>query len=98
MMNFYKTMDMTQQVEALYEFILKTIDEELIQELKFISEYDASKRVLQKIIDMPDCQIDLFIRFTHQNSGRLSEKKRKKYFDFLTEVEIREMEKSLLEI
>ena len=95
---FYKTIDMTQQVEALYEFIFKTIDEELIQELKFISHYDASKRVLQKIVDMPDRQIDLFIRFAYQNSGRLSENKRKKYFNFLTEAEIREMEKSLLEI
>jgi Fic family protein len=95
---FYKTIDMTQQVEALYEFIHKTIDEELIQELKFISHYDASKKVLQQIVDIPDRYIDLFIRFTSQNSGRLSENKRKKYFNFLTEVEIREMEKSLLEI
>jgi Fic family protein len=95
---FYKTMDMTQQVEDLYKFIQKTIDEELIQELKFIAQYDSSKKALQKIVDMPDRQIDLFIRFTYQNRGKLSENKRKKYFDFLTEEEIGEMEKSLVKI
>jgi len=92
---FYRTIDMTQQVEALYKFIHQTIDEELTQELKFISKYDASKRAIQKIIDMPDRQIDLFIRFTTQNGGKLSENKRKKYFDFLTKDEINEMERSL---
>ena len=92
---FYRTMDMTKQVESLYEFILKTIDEELIQELDFISLYDASKKAIQEIVDMPNRQVDLFIRFILQNDGQLSENKRKKYFDFLTEEEIKEMERTI---
>lgn len=92
---FYRTMDMTKQVELLYELILKTIDEELEQELKFISFYDVSKKAIQEIVDMPNRQIDLFIRFTLQNNGKLLENKRKKYFDFLTQEEIKEMERSI---
>ncbi|HIP35935.1 MAG TPA: cell filamentation protein Fic [Crocinitomix sp.] len=93
---FYRNIDMTEQVERLYAFIEKTIDEELSKELEFIVQYDLSKKSLQDIVDMPDRQIDLFIRFTLQNEGRLSENKRKKYFDFLTEKEIGLMEDSIL--
>jgi Fic family protein len=93
---FYRTMDMTKQVELLYALILKTIDEELIQELEFISHYDSAKKSIQNIIDMPDRQIDLFLRFTRQNNGILSENKRKKYFDFLTKEEIKQMEESMV--
>lgn len=95
---FYRTMEMTKQVEILYELIYKTIDEELSQELEFISLYDASKKAIQRIVDMPNRQIDLFIRFVLQNNGLLSENKRKKYFDFLTKEEITQMEISILDL
>ena len=92
---WYRTIDMTSQVEALYEFIQKTIDEELHQELEFIVRYDTSKRAIQAIIDMPDREIDLFIRFVMQNGGKLSANKRKKYFDFLSDEEIELMVNSI---
>ena len=47
---------------------------------------------------MPNRQIDLFIRFILQNDGQLSENKRKKYFEFLTEDEIKKMERSILDL
>ncbi|MCK5854169.1 MAG: Fic family protein, partial [Sulfurovaceae bacterium] len=92
---WYRTIDMTQQVEALYGFIEKTINEELEQELEFIVRYDTSKRAIQSIVDMPDREIDLFIRFVMQNGGKLSTTKRKKYFEFLSEEEVVLMEKSV---
>jgi len=95
---FYKTIDMTKQVEVLYKFIQETVEEELIRELKFMSQYDASKKAIQNIIDMPDRLIDLFIRFSYQNKGVISKNKRKKYFNFLTDKEIEEIQKCLLEI
>jgi len=91
----YRTIDMTQQVEAVYSFIEKTIDEELHQELEFIVRYDTSKRAIQAIVDMPDREIDLFIRFVMQNGGKLSTTKRKKYFDFLSEEEVVLMEEAV---
>ena len=96
--HWYRTIDMTQQVEALYRFIEKTIEEELYQELEFIVRYDNSKRAIQSIIDMPDREIDLFIRFVRQNGGKLSMNKRKKYFEFLTDEEIVLMEKAIIPI
>ncbi|SFV50811.1 Filamentation induced by cAMP protein Fic [hydrothermal vent metagenome] len=92
---WYRTIDMTQQVEALYGFIEKTIEEELYHELEFIVRYDNSKRAIQAIVDMPDRAIDLFIRFVMQNGGTLSANKRKKYFEFLSDEEIGLMEESV---
>ncbi len=47
-------MDMTAQAEALYEFIIKTIQEELVSELSFLVNYDHTRKAIQGIIDMPD--------------------------------------------
>ncbi len=44
---------------------------------------------------MPDRKIDLLIRFIMQNEGKLSYNKRKKYFEFLSDKEIEQIEKSI---
>jgi hypothetical protein len=90
---WYRYIDMTPQVEALFAFIEKTIDTELADELEFLANYDRTKSAIQAIVDMPDRQIDLFIRFCLQNRGRLSAGKRKSHFDFLTDDEVTRMEK-----
>jgi len=92
---WYRYMDMTPQAEALFRFIHETIDTELASELAFLAKYDETKRAIQEIVDMPDRQIDLFIRFCLQNNGRLSARKRASHFDFLTNEEIGRMEKAV---
>lgn len=92
---WYSYMDMTAQAEALSEFILKTIEEELVQELNFLANYDTTKQAIQNIIDMPDRLIDLFIHVCLQNNGCLSEKKRTAYFDFLSDNELEAMEQAV---
>ncbi|MDD5666599.1 MAG: hypothetical protein PHS26_04730 [Actinomycetota bacterium] len=84
---------MTQQAEALFRFIEQTIETELAGELAFLANYDTTKQALQEVVDMPDRLIDLFIRFCLQNNGRLSEKKRKSYFEALSDKEVAIMEK-----
>lgn len=91
---WYAYMDMTAQAEALFGFIEQTIDSELTQELSFLANYDKAKAEIQNIVDMPDRQIDLFIRFCLQNNGRLSARKREQ-FDVLSEEEIAEMEQAV---
>jgi hypothetical protein len=86
---------MTAQTESLFSFIEKTIDTELIEELNFLANYDRTKAEIQAIVDMPDRQIDLFIRFCLQNKGRLSARKRENHFNFLTDTEVSRMEQSL---
>ena len=85
-------MDMTAQAEALSEFITKTIEEELVQELTFLANYDTTKKAIQEIIDLPDRLIDLFIQLCLQSNGNLSARKRAAYFDFLTDEELAAME------
>jgi len=92
---WYRYIDMTTQAEALFKFIEQTIDMELVCELTFLARYDETKSVIQEIVDMPDRQIDLFIRFCLQNNGRLSERKRSTHFDFLSKDEIHRMEQAV---
>ncbi|MDA3837772.1 MAG: Fic family protein [Candidatus Delongbacteria bacterium] len=92
---FYKYMDMTIQAEALHDFIISTIQNELTEELDFIVNYDNTKRSIQEVIDMPDKQIDRFIQFCLQNKGNLSIKKRTTYFSFLTNNELILLEKAV---
>ena len=95
--DFYRYMDMTAQVESLFRFIESAVQVELVQELTFLQNYDRTKRALHDIVDMPDRQIDLFIRFCLQNKGSLSTKKRASHFSSLTDKEIRQMERAVQE-
>lgn len=90
--SWYSYMDMTFQAEALTKFIQITIEEELIQELNFLTNYDTTKKAIQDIIDMPDRLIDLFIQLCLQGNGKLSSKKRLSHFDFLSDEELAAME------
>ena len=88
---WYRFIDMTAQAEALFAFIEKTIDTELVEELDFLVSYDRTKSAIQAIVDMPDRKIDLFIRFCLQNHFQLSVRKRTSHFNFLTDDEITQM-------
>ena len=92
---WYRYIDMTDQAEALFRFIDQTIETELPEELEFLANYDKTKKAIQEIVDMPDRQIDLFIRFCLQNNGRLSARKRASHFNFLTEAEIALLEEAV---
>jgi len=92
---WYRYVDLTAQTEALYRFIERTIESELVEELAFLANYDKTKGLLQEIIDMPDRKIDLFIRFCLQNNGRLSIRKRESHFDFLSADELSRMESAV---
>ena len=92
---WYRYIDMTPQAEALYLFIEHTIDTELRDQLAFLANYDTTRKSIQEIVDMPDRQIDLFIRFCLQNNGRLSARKRASHFAPLSNQEIASMEHAL---
>jgi Fic family protein len=94
---WYQYMDMTEQSEALYEFVNKTIEEELVEELSFLVNYDNTKKAIQDIIDMPDRLIDLFIQLCLQNNGSLSARKRSSHFEFLSEEELAAMQQAVRE-
>ena len=88
----YRYLDLTAQTEALFGFIERVIEADLIAELKFLRNYDATKQALQETVDMPDRLIDLFIRLCLQNNGVLSAAKRKNLFSKLTDEEVARMQ------
>ncbi|MCF7933610.1 MAG: hypothetical protein K9L73_02370 [Spirochaetia bacterium] len=92
---WYSYMDMTAPAEALSEFIRKTIEEELVQELNVLASYDATKKAIQDIIDMPDRLIDLFIQWCLQGHGTRSARMRSSHFDVLTDTELAAMERAV---
>ena len=92
---WYQYMDLTLQAEALYKFVTKTIEEELVEELSFLANYDKTRKAIQDIIDMPDRLIDLFIQLCLQNHGSLSARKKTSHFNFLTDKELSAMEKTV---
>lgn len=91
----YRYIDMTSQAEALFDFVKLTIEHELTEELEFLSSYDETKKAIQEIVDMPDRQIDLFIRLCLKENGRLSARKRESHFSSLTDEEIALMEEAV---
>ncbi len=90
---WYRYMDLTPQAEALYSFIKLTVEDEVVQELNFLDNYDRTKKAIRDVIDMPDRLVDLFIRLCVQNNGYLSKSKRKAYFEFLSDEELALLEK-----
>lgn len=91
----YRYIDMTAQAVALYDFVKLTVEQELVEELNFLENYDKTKQAIQEIADMPDRLVDLFIRLCLQNNGRLSAGKRKAHFGFLTDKELAGMENAV---
>lgn len=95
--HLYRYIDMTAQAEALYEFVKLTIEQELVEELDFLTSYDKTKQAIQVIVDMPDRLIDLFIHLCLQNNGQISVKKRESHFGFLSAAELADMESAVRE-
>jgi hypothetical protein len=89
---FYRYIDFTPQVEALYSFIERTIETELVSELSFLEHYDTAKISIQEIVDMPDRLIDLAIRLCIPNNGRISQAKRASQFESLSDEEMEKIE------
>jgi len=90
--NYYQYIDMTVMAEYLYLCVKRTIETDFKLELEHLVTYDKLKVLIQGVVDMPNYLVDLFIKFTVQNEGNLSPKKRKGYFSMLTETEIQRLE------
>jgi hypothetical protein len=92
---WYRFMDLTSQVESLFAFIGETTEVELVEELRFLQRYDAARRGIRDVVDMPDRAADLLIRVCLQNKLRLSARKRQEHFSFLTDDEVAAVERAV---
>lgn len=94
---YYRYPDLTEQSIYLARIIKETIEEDIYNEMDFLMKYDEIKSAIQRIVDMPDRQMDRLIKYIHSNHGKLSKRKREK-FDKLTDSEIKEIETAFVEI
>jgi hypothetical protein len=89
----YRYPDMTTQVEYLATAVEGALSQELEPELNFLSGYDAARREMRAVVDMPDRKLDTLIKLLHQNGGSLSKNKRE-LFKELTDEELERLERS----
>jgi hypothetical protein len=90
---FYRYVDFTRMAEDLYRWIEETLDTEFRDELDFIVRYREAREKLDDLVEMPDKARNRFIQFCLQNEGRLSAGKRTRYFSFLSDDELRALER-----
>jgi hypothetical protein len=95
--SYFRYPDLTEQVIYLARTIKGTITEDIYLEMDFLMKYDEVKAAIQGIVDMPDRNIDMMIKFLHQNKGELAARKRK-YFEELTDDEIARIQSNFKEI
>lgn len=93
----YRYPDFTQHAIFLIRAIKSTVTNEIPDELLFLQRFDALKKDIQLIVDMPDKKLDFIIVVLNQNKGQLSSKKRK-LFPELTDDEIMKMENAYKEV
>ncbi|MHB1103423.1 MAG: hypothetical protein ACYC0C_11760 [Devosia sp.] len=90
--DYYRFFDATPHAEFLYECVERTIEIDLPAETDFLRGYDAFRRQIAEIVNMPDRLIDLLFRFLRQNGGRLSVRAREQELRDLTAREIEKVE------
>ncbi|GAB5412315.1 MAG: Fic family protein [Chlamydiales bacterium] len=90
--DFYSFIDFTKYAEYLFHCIEQTITTDFEKELAFLQQYDTIKKAFQNYLPMPDRLLDLLFKYLKQNEGKLSLRKREKYFSMLTDKEIAHLE------
>ncbi|VAW23503.1 Filamentation induced by cAMP protein Fic [hydrothermal vent metagenome] len=96
--DLYRYYDLTTQAEFLYECVEETIEKIIPEEIEYLENYDRLTNTINSFITLPDTKVDLLIKFLCQNNGKLSNRKRQKDFDELTEKEITIIEEHYSEI
>ncbi|WP_142846433.1 Fic family protein [Telmatospirillum sp. J64-1] len=90
--DFYRFFDATPHAEFLYACVERTIEQDLPSETAFLRRYDAFRRRVETLVDMPDRSLDLLFRFLNQNDGKLSHRARDREFKDLTDQEAQRIE------
>ena len=96
--DLYSFFNATKSCEFIYEAVKKTIKETLPSELNYLNAFDKASCAINEIVTMPNNMIKMLITFILQNKGKLSRKKKEKYFELLREDEIELIEATVREI
>ena len=89
----YRYFDATPIVDYLYACINQTIEVGLKVELELLHKFRQVKQTLDREMDISNIDLNRFMNFCHQNSGRLSLRKRKRFFEKYSDEQVIRMEK-----
>jgi hypothetical protein len=90
--DLYRYFDCTKAAEFLYRCVKRTIDMDLPKEIEHLRRHDRTMSRIMEVVDMPGRLVQNFILFVRQNNGRLSVRKREKFFASLTDSELADLE------
>ncbi|PCJ35091.1 MAG: hypothetical protein COA75_11985 [Cellvibrionales bacterium] len=96
--HMYRYPDLTPHVEFLYEMMEASISEDLIQEVLYIVKYDAVKKAIEDNYDIPNKELNLFIQLSLQNQGKISNKKRNRFKEWIDEEALTGLEEVICEV
>lgn len=91
----YRYFDATAQAEAIGRAVQSVLTEDIPQEIRFLRVFDAAKVRLREVIDLPNKETDIALH-TILREGRMSTKKRKRYFPHLSDENMARIEKAVL--
>lgn len=89
--DLFRHLDVTAHAEALGDWLARTVERELVDEVRFIERFDAAVAAMRAVREMPDRQERLFIQCVVQNQGRLARHKRD-LFPELADLEVTALE------
>jgi len=89
----YRYPDLTPHVLFLYQMMETSISKDLIQEVLYIVKYDAVKKEIENRYDIPNKELNLFIKLALQNKGKISNKKREKFVNWINDEQLVTLEK-----
>lgn len=89
--------DLTAHVEYILDLLEATVTRDLPNELQTLNRIDQLTRAIREIVDLPDPKLSLLLTLLLQNRGRLSQAKRTKHFEELTDIEIAAFEQAYAE-
>ena len=81
----YRYPDLTSHALFLYEMMETAISEDLVKEITYIIKYDAIKEVIEGCYDLPNKELDLLIKLAMQNKGKIANRKRARFYDWIPE-------------
>jgi len=96
--DYYRYFDATHIAEYLYACIEETIKVIIPHEISMIRKFDEFKMIIEEEIGLPDNKIKLLNNLLLNNNGRLSKIKRDKFFDNITDEELKIIESTFSDL
>lgn len=91
----YRYLDLTPHVEYLYKTMETSISQDLVQEVIYIVKYDAVKKAIEDVLDIPNKELNLFIQLAIQGNGTISKSKRPRFDRWMSGEQLLALERTI---